>query len=77
MFGFGKKTKEITISIEGMSCNHCVNSVKKGISALSGVKSVDVSLEKKSAKISYNEAKLEAKDIVKCVNELGFKAALR
>ena len=37
------KTSEI--KIKGMSCNHCVASIQKALSALEGVKSVDVSLE--------------------------------
>ncbi|MEG1798527.1 MAG: cation transporter, partial [Clostridium sp.] len=37
------------ISIEGMSCGHCVNHVKEALSELPGVTSVDVSLESKSA----------------------------
>ena len=37
--------KRATITIEGMSCEHCVRAVKEAIGALNGVKSVDVSLE--------------------------------
>lgn len=77
MFGFGKKMKEITISIEGMSCNHCVASVKKAVSALDGVKNVNVSLENKSADVKFDEGKINAQAIVKCINELDFKATLR
>jgi len=35
----------ITLQVEGMSCNHCVMAVKKGISAVSGVSTVDVKLD--------------------------------
>jgi copper ion binding protein len=37
------------ISIEGMSCGHCVMHVKEALSELAGVTNVDVSLEAKSA----------------------------
>lgn len=39
------------ISIEGMSCNHCVNHVKEALSELNGVTSVNVDLASKSAVI--------------------------
>lgn len=32
------------LNAEGMSCNHCVNSVKKAVESLSGVNKVDVDL---------------------------------
>lgn len=38
-----------TISIEGMSCNHCVMAVKNALSGLEGVKSVNVDLTRKLA----------------------------
>lgn len=38
------------ISIEGMSCNHCVNHVKNALEDL-GATNIEVSLEKKMATI--------------------------
>ncbi len=76
MFLFSKKMKEVTIAIEGMSCNHCTASVKKAVMALDGVKSADVSLQNKNAVIKYDESKINAQKIVKCINELDFKATI-
>jgi copper chaperone len=41
-----------TLSIEGMSCGHCVNHVKNALTELSGVGGVEVDLAKKSAVVS-------------------------
>ena len=38
-----------TLSIEGMSCNHCVMHVKNALTEVKGVASVAVDLAKKSA----------------------------
>lgn len=57
LFG-GKKIKK-TISIEGMSCNHCVAHVKEALEGLEGVTTVKVDLDKKCASI---ESKSEVKD---------------
>ena len=40
-----------TVLIEGMTCGHCTARVAKALQAVSGVKSVDVNLEKKNAVI--------------------------
>ncbi|EYE87650.1 hypothetical protein Q428_12100 [Fervidicella metallireducens AeB] len=39
------------IKIEGMSCMHCVNHVKNALTDIAGVKSVEVDLKAKSAKV--------------------------
>jgi copper chaperone len=41
-----------TLSIEGMSCSHCVNHVKNALADLAGVESAEVDLGKKSAVVS-------------------------
>lgn len=40
------------IKIEGMMCQHCRAAVEKALSAVDGVESVEVSLEKKCAVVS-------------------------
>ncbi len=77
MFGFKSNIKEITVSIEGMSCNHCVASVKKALGEISGVKSASVSLENKSALVKFDQAKCDEKSIVDCITNLGFKACVK
>jgi copper chaperone CopZ len=43
------------IQIEGMSCEHCVQHVKKALEAVPGVKSAEVSLKDKSASIDHGD----------------------
>ncbi|MDR0818270.1 MAG: copper ion binding protein [Oscillospiraceae bacterium] len=40
-----------TLNVEGMSCKHCVMNVSKALSAIPGVKKVDVNLDKGLAKV--------------------------
>ena len=47
----GESTVQITVHIEGMHCPHCSGAVRKALSALEGVQSVDVSLNDKCARI--------------------------
>ena len=66
------KTSEI--KIKGMSCNHCVASIQKALSALEGVKSVDVSLENEMATVEYYEAKTEESIFKNVIDDIGFEA---
>ena len=44
-----------TIIIEGMMCAHCTGRVQKALEALTGVESVVMSLESKSAEVTLGE----------------------
>lgn len=43
------------ISIEGMTCNHCVGRVNKALSGMDGVSEVDVNLEEKRALVTLDK----------------------
>jgi copper chaperone len=59
-----------SLKIEGMSCNHCVMAVKKELSKLD-LRLLDVSIG--SAKIEYDESKLQLQQIKDAVAEAGYK----
>ena len=46
---------EKTLSIEGMSCNHCKMNVERALLAINGVSQAEVSLEKKTAEVTAQE----------------------
>ncbi|RJR15771.1 MAG: copper chaperone [Nitrospiraceae bacterium] len=62
---------EITIKIEGMSCQHCVMSVKKGVDSIDGVTSSNVVIG--SARVVYDSAKTNADVIAAAVRKAGYK----
>jgi copper chaperone len=51
-----------SIKIKGMSCQHCVMAVTKALSAVNGVKDVNVDL--KSGVATYEEIKAVAPEVV-------------
>ena len=65
--------KKATISIEGMSCEHCVRAVKEAIGAQSGVKNVDVSLEEKNAQVVYDDDHTKLSDLESIIVEEGYQ----
>jgi copper chaperone len=58
-----------TISILGMSCQHCVMALQKELSKLN-LKALDVKIG--SAKIEYDETKISDLQIENAVKEAGF-----
>jgi Cu+-exporting ATPase len=60
------------INVYGMTCEHCVKTVTKAISAINGVQSANVSLKDKYAYIIYDENIVNIKDIVNAIDEAGY-----
>lgn len=61
---------ERTLNIEGMSCEHCVQAVKKALSKLKlNVKGVKVG----SAEIEYDENMVTENDLKNAVEQAGYK----
>ncbi|CAG8493784.1 10554_t:CDS:1, partial [Dentiscutata heterogama] len=62
----------ITIPIEGMTCESCVNSIINAVSLL-GVVKINVSLEKNEATVAYDFNKITKVDIIKAIETCGYK----
>jgi copper chaperone len=60
-----------TITIEGMSCQHCVNAVTKALEAIPGITNVHVSLEKKQAEFA-SASPVDEEKIHAAIRKIGF-----
>jgi len=61
-----------SITIKGMSCQHCVMAVTKSLTALDGVKDVNVDL--KSGVATYEEVKaVDPKVVAAAIKKAGFE----
>jgi heavy metal translocating P-type ATPase len=61
-----------SLTIEGMSCMHCVKRVKEALSAVNGVSAVEVNLEKKRAEISLS-APVNDETLIDAITAAGYK----
>lgn len=66
--------KTVDIPVEGMTCVLCAATVKKTVRSLDGVSSVEVSLEKRTARVTYAIGTISPDRIVAAVDQLGYKA---
>jgi len=64
----------IDLKVEGMDCEGCVKSVTRMLSAVAGVDKVDVSLEKASARVTYDPARSGLAEFKRAVERAGYKA---
>ncbi|GAA0134811.1 copper chaperone CopZ [Paenibacillus sp. YSY-4.3] len=60
----------VTLNVEGMSCNHCVNSVEGAVSKLGASAKVD--LPAKSVTVSYDENKVGVEAIKEAIEDQGY-----
>jgi len=63
--------------VGGMHCQGCVGSVTRAISRVTGVKQVDVSLDKKSAHVEFDTAATSPEAIVAAIEDAGYDAHAR
>jgi copper chaperone len=63
------------LSIQGMTCGGCVNSVTRVLKALPGVQSVEVQLTPGQARVIFDEAMVDIAALKKAVAEAGYTAS--
>lgn len=66
-------TEELTMTIEGMSCGHCVASVKKALSEVQGVQVKNVAVG--SATVAYDPSRVSPEQISEAVSDAGYEAS--
>ena len=64
--------ENITLNVEGMSCEHCVKAVTKAVSDLSGTKNVKVDLKTGNACFEFDASKTNLNDIKAAIEGKGF-----
>jgi len=63
---------QLKLRVEGMSCSHCENRVKKAVSALAGVKGVAVSLNDKSVAVELDPGQVTEKQVRNAIEGQGY-----
>ena len=67
-------TKKIQFNIEGMHCGSCAAGIKMVLDNTDGVLSASADWDSKSGEVEYDEEKIKLEDILKTIEELGYKA---
>lgn len=64
--------KSTKFDVQGMTCNGCVASINRVISAIPGVNVVDISLESGRVEIGYDESKATSEQFKQAIEAAGY-----
>ena len=61
------------IKVEGMTCQHCVQTITDALNNITGLNTVNVDLVKKEVSVKFNENETKLKKIFDKIIEVGFE----
>jgi len=63
-----------TFKVTGMYCTACQTKIQHALQKTDGVKDASVSLDKGSATVTYDDAKVKTEQLVRVIEKEGYKA---
>jgi len=60
-----------SLKIKGMSCQHCVDSVKKALESIPGLSRITVNLDE--GEVTFNNANVKREEIRAAISKIGFE----
>ena len=67
--------ERIELQITGMSCGHCVESVRRALSEIDGVTIEDVTVGR--AHVAYDPLRMDAQQVIGAINDQGYEAQVK
>ena len=61
------------LKVEGMTCQHCVQTVSEMVGKMAGVQKVDVNLDQKEVTIEFDESQTKLDEVSVQIVEAGFE----
>ena len=65
--------RTVTIPVEGMICQVCAGTVKSALKKVDGVNDAEISLEKRTAVVRYDERNVSLETLSRAIKDAGFK----
>ena len=65
--------RQETIKVEGMTCQHCVETITDALNNITGLNTVNVDLVKKEVRVKFNENETKLQKISDKIIEVGFE----
>lgn len=64
--------EQVTLNVQGMSCNHCVKAVEGSVGKLNGVESVKVHLSEGKVDVAFNKDVVTLEAIKETIDDQGY-----
>ena len=65
----------LTLNVPDISCGHCKTSIEGAVAGLSGIDTVEVTIDARTVDISFDEAVVTRDAIVDAIEEVGYEVA--
>jgi len=62
----------VELKVEGMSCEGCVNAIRRAVGQIDGVQQVDVSVADKRVSVTYDEGRTAEAAIKERIEDAGY-----
>ena len=69
-------TQTVTLSVPGMNCATCPITVKKALTKVSGVSKIDVNLDRREAKVTFDDTKANVEVLTRATRNAGYPATV-
>lgn len=69
-------TQTVTLSVPGMNCAACPITVKKALTKVSGVSKTEVNLDRREAKVTFDDANANVEALVRATKYAGFPSSV-
>ena len=69
-------TQTVTLSVPDMNCATCPITVKKSLTKVSGVSKTEVSLDRREAKVAFDDTKTSAEALARATKEAGYPSTV-
>jgi copper chaperone len=64
--------EKVKLTVEGMSCDHCVRAVEGSVGELKGVSSVKVNLKDGTVDVEFNQQEVSLDKIKETIDDQGY-----
>jgi len=64
--------EKIILNVEGMGCQHCIDTITNAVSTLSGVESVQVDLDAATVSVNADTAIINVDTIKETIEDAGY-----
>jgi copper chaperone len=62
-----------TLSVPGISCEHCKTTIEQTVGELSGVGAVQVDISARTVEVDFEEAAVDLEQIIETIEEAGYE----
>lgn len=69
------ETREITLSVPDVDCEHCVKTINGTLGAVEGIEAVNTDLPSKTVQLRYDPSRVSLEAIEEALDDVGYTVA--